>query len=375
VALIIDGGSIYLNRRGAQTAADAAALAGAQMMCVHNGSLSDIQAIANQYAVTENGATAVESVTIDENEQVVVQTRVETPSFFAAVLGQDTDMARAEAAAGCFIPGSTTSMLPIAWTCQPPVGGSTDACDIHPIPFDVFEILLGYFNFDADLLDEGDGANHGTYTDGAGGIMSYLILDGQNLPIEQVCLEYGQGGTVMCDFNGDGIMDVEAGADRGWLLLPGTVGMADLIDILLNGFSEELDPPIWLPGKTGMATSGYIQAHAIKYSVALVPVFNAVCTDYTAATLSSCPAYDPVAAEPISAPTGNHDFYRVAGTAPFVVTCVSKGNSEYCPAKALSGADGNTKSIEGYFVDGYVAGDEIDPGGFDLGVYIISLTR
>ena len=40
-ALIIDGGSLYLNRRNAQTAADAAALAGAHELCVNKGVDSD----------------------------------------------------------------------------------------------------------------------------------------------------------------------------------------------------------------------------------------------------------------------------------------------------------------------------------------------
>jgi uncharacterized membrane protein len=55
-ALIIDGGSVYLNRRRAQTAADAAAMAGAHKLCIDHGSLGEVQAAANEFAVTENGA-------------------------------------------------------------------------------------------------------------------------------------------------------------------------------------------------------------------------------------------------------------------------------------------------------------------------------
>jgi len=31
--------------------------------------------------------------------------------------------------------------------------------------------------------------------------------------------------------------------------------------------------------------------------------------------------------------------------------------------------------MEGYFLSGYYVGGEIDPNGFDLGVYVISLTK
>ncbi|HSR31237.1 MAG TPA: pilus assembly protein TadG-related protein, partial [Anaerolineae bacterium] len=83
-AVIIDGGSLYLNRRLAQTAADAGAMAGAHKKCADGGSLAEIQAAVQQFAVVENGATAVESAEIDEDGLVVVQTRVESPSFFAS---------------------------------------------------------------------------------------------------------------------------------------------------------------------------------------------------------------------------------------------------------------------------------------------------
>jgi hypothetical protein len=70
----------------------------------------------------------------------------------------------------------------------------------------------------------------------------------------------------------------------------------------------------------------------------------------------------------------------VPGLAPFVITCVSKSKDDHCPAKSFAGLQAdkkfeNDKTIEGYFVSGYLIGTEINPGGPDLGVYIISLTR
>jgi len=50
-----------------------------------------------------------------------------------------------------------------------------------------------------------------------------------------------------------------------------------------------------------------------------------------------------------------------------------------CPGKTYAGLVGpslaNISTIEGYFVDGLPVSDEIDPGGFDLGIYVLSLTR
>ncbi len=381
VALIIDGGSIYLNRRRAQTAADAGAMAGAHKLCVDHGSLAEVQAAALEYAVTENGATAMESAEIDADSQVMVRTRVDSPSFFAALFGYDTDSARAVASAGCFPPSSPTRMLPIAWTCRPPVGGSNEECKIKTIPLDVFTVLLSYFDFegiDGGLLDEGDGANHATYTDGVGGKLTYLVMDSDSFDPTVDCVELNPFGAITCDFDGDGILDVEGGADRGWLQLDGT-GASDLSTIIRYGFPGEIDLPHWLPGKTGVANSVYDAADDIQGDLATVPVFNAICEDTTVAGLpTACPT-EYEAGDRITASSGNHTFYRVVGVAPFVVTCVSKVAGARCPGKTHAGLVGpslsNISTIEGYFVDGLPVSDDIDPGGFDLGIYVISLTR
>ena len=55
-ALIIDGGTIYVNRRIAQTAADASAMAAAREECINRGTYAEIQAVAEQYAVARRGS-------------------------------------------------------------------------------------------------------------------------------------------------------------------------------------------------------------------------------------------------------------------------------------------------------------------------------
>lgn len=378
-ALIIDGGSLYLNRRIAQTAADAAALAGAHEMCISRGNLSAIQVIADKYA-TENGATAIESVTINADGAVVVETRVETPSFLARIFGQETDMARAEASAGCFIPGTAKSLLPIAWNCRPPIGGSTDDCEIESIPWSVFETLLTFFDFgpgqfESMLLTEGNGVNYDTYTDTVGGKMIYLVMDSDSFDTATDCVELNPSGSINCDFNDDGSFEVEGGANRGWMLLDGGTGANDLVDVMLNGYPNPITIPHWFPGKSGVSNNVFINAHQIKYKVSLVPVFNAICPDTNDVDIPTVCSTEYVAGDLISGSSGLKTYYRIASFAPFVVTCVSKGNSEKCPAKNFANINGNVATIEGYFIDGYVSGTDIDPNGFDMGVYIISLSR
>jgi len=385
-ALAIDGGILYLNRRNAQTAADAAAMAGAHELCVNNGNTSDIENVVNNYAITENGATAVDDINIDEvNHSVTVITRIETSSFFAQLIGFENNTARAEASASCFPPGTVGDVLPIAWTCRPPVGGSTSECVIHGIPWDVFNDLYTtvsppspWFNFGPGtnpsmLLTEGDGVNYTTYTDASGGYLTYVLMDSSTFDPFVDCQELNPYGSIHCDFNDDGILDVEGGANRGWLLLDGT-GASDLSNIIRYGYPNPLTLPQWFPGKNGVSASVFDTVSDIRYKIALVPVFNAMCSDTTGSALpTDCPEY--VTGDLVKVGSGSQTYYRVPSFAAFVVTCVSKTSAQKCPGKKYSNIDHNISTIEGYFINGYSAGSAIDPGGFDLGVYIISLTK
>jgi hypothetical protein len=376
-ALIIDGGSLYLNRRNAQTAVDAAAMAGAYEKCIMNGSFSDIQSVANGYAVNQNEATQIESVTISADGQVEVRARIDTPSFFSVVLGFDTNTAYAEASAGCFSPGKLANLLPITWTCRPPAGGSVDdPCNVQSIPSPIFDVLRTFFNFNNDLLDEGDGVSVSSYHDNlpGEGKIAYLVMDSDKFDPEIDCEELNPSGEINCDFNDDGVLEVNGGANRGWLLLDGN-GASDLKDIMLNGFPTPISIPQWFPGKNGVSNSVFISANTIEMKVVLVPIFTAICDDTKGANIpTNCPTEYEVG-DLIREGSGKGTYYRVAGFAPFVITCVSKGNPDICPAKTFSNVKHNVSTIEGYFLSGYYAGDDIDPNGFDLGVYTISLTK
>jgi len=116
LALVLDGGYAYLQRRGAQTAADAGALAGARQLCRTGDTTLAIQA-ALDYAITRNRALEADVAIVDGEVQVT--TRIPFPTFFGRVFGRASITASAIAAANCFPPGRATGILPIAWNCPP----------------------------------------------------------------------------------------------------------------------------------------------------------------------------------------------------------------------------------------------------------------
>ncbi|HUS88917.1 MAG TPA: pilus assembly protein TadG-related protein, partial [Desulfosporosinus sp.] len=118
-ALIIDGGSIMLNRRTAQASADAGAMAGARELCFSTG--ADPLDVARNYALINEAATAAAQL---DNGLVSVNTSVINDSFFAKIINENSLDAGAEAAAGCFSPDGNY-LMPIAWSCRPSLGGES----------------------------------------------------------------------------------------------------------------------------------------------------------------------------------------------------------------------------------------------------------
>ena len=109
LALAIDGGNAYAQRRRMQNAADAAALAGAKALALGENP----EPVAAEYAVNRNGADSVE-VTVD-GQAVTVVARKSFPSFFASVVGWPTLEAAAYATASYAPVGAMTGgVFPIA---------------------------------------------------------------------------------------------------------------------------------------------------------------------------------------------------------------------------------------------------------------------
>jgi hypothetical protein len=352
----LDGGFSYAARRSAQNAADAGALAGANILCEAAG--GDAYAAAWDYAVTRNGALNAD---IDVGTKMITVTAtIPHQSFFAGMIGSDVVTTTATAAAGCFAPCNSETVMPVAWACHPPVGGDPNAdCEIE-----------------YGTLDE------------PGPL--YMIMDDEKADEDYQC-QYPPNsgepaGTLDCDLDDDGVNDMMGGGGRSWLNLNGgPANTPELRDWIENGSSFEIPVHIWLPGGVAVNTDVFRSAETRVGDIVIVPVFN----DFT----SEC---DP---QPIGETCHNQwhsgvdtenpsdgsskDYYHVITFSAFRITGVSTGNNKCkhipgmnCDAKQwLIDEEVLTKSaktIEGYFVEGYIPG----LGGkcdYDAGAYTIYL--
>ena len=376
-ALIIDGGAVMLNRRTAQAAADAGAIAGSKRACLGN---SDAIAVAEDYATVKNNATSA-TATVSGKTVTVVAT-VDHPSFFAKIFGQDSDVASAEAIAGCF-PTEGNYLLPIAWSCRPPVtGGVFDpgvGCKIMTLDWEeeVKPILGGA----TMVIPNNNGrtfSKSGTnIVDSVGEPPSqiYIIMDKIATNTETLCKEDLQPTdpayltAITCDLDGDGKNDIEGGGNRGWLdLNNGGGGASDMRTWIINGLNFPLSPHTWLAGQTGTipnvyeAIKDYRQGKVVK-----IPIFNAFCDDTDPTNNSACMADahgSPWPSGIDSDPSGgNKPKFHVITFDSFYVSCVHTKSSDYCPGFALaqelnpdpahpskSIIPDNTTSVEGFFL-------------------------
>lgn len=336
LSLVLDGGFSYASRRSAQNAADAGALAGANVLCgIQSGDAYDT---AWEYAVTRNQAVDAD-IAIDDTVQVTAT--VTHDSFFAGLIGHEVVTVTAFAEAGCYNPCGA-AVLPVAWACSPPAGGSLE---------DDCNIITGTVDAPGPL---------------------YLVMDSEKAEEDYVCQDPPNSGepagTLDCDIDDDGIDDLIGGGGRSWLNLDGGSGDAnELVSWLEQRITVPLDIHTWLGGISGVSTSVFRAAEwlAIEHPVVILPVFN----DYTV----DC---DP---EPITSPCHNQwhtgldserhsnatsqDYYHVISFSPFIVTGVSTGNNAcegVCTAKdwlvTLGWLTEHAKTIEGYFISGYEDG-------------------
>lgn len=96
LALVVDGGNLYLHRRAMQNAADAGAIAGARVLA-YNGTEASVRAAAKEYAVQRNGADRCD--VIISGAKVTVVAYDDVAMTFGRVVGlrQATVSARATA--------------------------------------------------------------------------------------------------------------------------------------------------------------------------------------------------------------------------------------------------------------------------------------
>jgi Putative Flp pilus-assembly TadE/G-like len=109
-ALVLDVGSWYRADRHAQTAADAAALAGAQGL---NESAGLARTLAQDYADKNGGGVTAADITITGGDTVRVQVNRPAPGFFAKLFGLNSVRAHAVAAARVAMPAQALHVAPI----------------------------------------------------------------------------------------------------------------------------------------------------------------------------------------------------------------------------------------------------------------------
>jgi hypothetical protein len=376
-ALLVDGGALLSNRRTAQAAADAGALAGAQRLCTGE---TDAAAYAQTF-VENNGAVPV-SIAVTGSEVTVVTT-VEHPSFFARILGEDNLQANAEAVAGCYPVSIAKFVLPIAFYYEtPPIKGEGKDCKTDGscglVTWDFYELL--------DTL-RGKSVNDLPLD------YIYVVSDKTKICQQDVT------GDIIC---AEMIKNTEGGS-RTWIdLSPLKAPPANIGSIVSGGLDEPLSvyPKIWVNSQEGSVSAGYDNVFNIDpipgyedvpARLTYVPLFDKYCATNPAANCA-----DPGDVY-IKGFKTNYSAYRLEGFSAFVVTCVTKGskcidglcipksdasnptNAAQCPGYLATDPTDAAKfvgdnAIEGYFVEGFDP-DAFGGGGVDGGLYIITLIK
>jgi len=405
LALVVDGGFSYANRRAAQNAADAGALAGADALCSGGGTeaaKTKAEAQAISYAVDNNHATSAEADAHDIDIDVTAHVSYQT--FFASLLGFDVVTATAEATAGCFEGCRDTGVLPVAWSCKPPATITETAT--------ITDCVVKYGTVTTDTITPGETyvimdsskvcfLEDGVYVDDKGKTCDPTKSDIQ-------CQDPPNSGepafALDCDYDDDGQNDILGGGQRAWLNLDGGSGNADeLGDWIEDGFGGVIASHTWLAGSSGV--KGTVFKDAADYvvgDIVYLPVFDQLCTHGDPDI--ACPALWHEESDPpdtIIYGVGQM-YYHVIRFSAFMVTCVDYppktepspppnpdgGPGKFCPGKQafidenndpLDDKDDNdydnVPTIEGFFIKDY------DPGlsgtckpGIGSGAYTIYLT-
>jgi len=213
VALAVDVGHFYAERRHMQNAADAGALAGAREICFGDPTLAE--SVAMDYATVRNRAEDAQ-VTVTGGLSVTVLVSETAETYFGGVIGVNTVNVNAVAAATC--------------------GRATSASGLWPVAFEEDDWFM--------LYDSENGCGD-----------SFYVWDSEKI-ID--CETYD------CDLDDDGRDDILVGGNRGWLDF--SVALGPLQDDCVQsgcGASEVachiesdsgglLELPVCLPGDSGV---------------------------------------------------------------------------------------------------------------------------
>jgi hypothetical protein len=368
-ALILDGGSVLSNRRTAQAAADAGALAGAKRACSGH---SDGIVVAETYAYN-NGATTASATVV--GTEVTVHTTVENPSYFAKIFGVETLQASAEAMAGCY-GVSGKAVMPMAVECRERAVGQEDipfpeeyGCQMQTLSWDLLGPLL-----DGEVSSVLIGGVH-YYLEGTD------ILDSDDKPPGQIYVLGGNDKVLTYNLEGGEVKTW--GGDRGWVYLDQGKKPKDVIGEGPNA-NYNLNPHTWLTGDPGNMAANYGKMGDFVGEVVLVPLYNYVCSKGPSGENHTC----VTEAHASPWPSGEDDFskmdktnkrnYHIVTFQPFYITCIDKKGN--CPgfelALELGVVDKKDGVIEGFFLSDYpVSPDSSQNCDINLGNCTISLSH
>jgi hypothetical protein len=391
LALVLDGGNLYTQRRVAQVAADAGALAGARHLCGDEPNYVLATDDAYAYAVEQNQATDA-TITFPSASVVRVETTVEFDPFFAQVLGYTNLTAAASAAAGCDSPGAG-NILPITWTCPPPPADEGG----EPPEGEEVEWEGCYFDFaECDPLDEGCTAEPPLYV-----FMDNDFRECITPPNSLGDPDY-QYGDVDCDWDDDGTNDAFVGSSsRGFLNLNEGETSSDIdlrnkvFDACVNKIGVYIEDHTWVPGQTGVGPPVYdaVQDYCLNQLV-IIPVYDYPCGKQTNDPVNECVLHDY---DDYLIGQGAENYYHIAGFAAFRITCVHAGPQDadkknplvfddgheevgsLCPgrnelqyANPLEFGPSSPMTMEGYLLQA-VSPDISGIGGIDSGTYVTYL--
>lgn len=375
VALILDGGMILSNRRTAQAAADAGALAGAQRACY---GFNDAASVATSYA-ENNGATFV-NLPLVTDSKVTVEATVTNESFFAKIFGVNELSASATATSGCYsIRGK--GVVPLAFHCEAGSIGN-DHLNKHN-----YECIFTGLDWNTQLkpllegesivVDEKTYFKSGNNFIDSGGIpilsQIYIIMDKDKLCQPE--------GDLDCLLDEDGKPLIKDGGQRSWLYVDKNINsMTQYLrdtgpKTAITQFSH-----VWLSGNSGSMSSAYkhMLGNGWEGAIVMLPIYNYFCDNYdlgknpqgqfkspadVAYCLEQAHAH-PWPEEPEHGDNFDHirndkGNYHVVAFAPFYISCISDKGLD-CPGfKYVYDNDTtgelhqNDPVIEGYFITDY----------------------
>ena len=319
LALALDGGNAYLQRRRMQNAADAGALAGAKALCEGSG-WAIAANTAQDYCVNRNGA---ESCTVTQPAEKVVQVvaSINTPTWFARVLGINNIPVSAQAQASCSPPAGSGNLLPLA--VMLPGNATFIPCDAASTcdPKCPYYQLWNKESADTKKLCSSTPAPPTPYPQCSNDSGAFGFIDWQ--PRSAVC---------PCGNGSQGL-----GCE---ILHP------------------ECAPPI-------VAGNWYTFPEPGAELNPVIDELMTYCCQHVTVPIVDQMTYQ-----------GNNTTYHVVGFGEFVLTGICKGNKAYgCPGLPPPDCGNQDQMVRAYFVKWLTGPPASTSGGNDYGVYVVHLLR